>query len=621
MNGTPDRNCDIVMKGGITSGVVYPLVIVELAEEFRFKNIAGTSAGAIAAVVAGAAEYQRVEKQSDAGFRRMEKLPPFLGGKTNGESNLLGLFPPTPSTRQLFNLAIAFVGNDSKLRKAARVIVGLLLVSPPVTIASFLPLVLLLIFHRAVAGWLPVALIGTALLGFGFMVTIIWNVFQAVCFTLPRNRFGFSTGRTPADRKLPGVTDWLFNEIQETAGRTAIDPPLTFGELWLAGQVVAPETRDDVLERCTADRDLRSVNVQMVTTALTHGRPYLLPFEDRTFSFCEPEFREYFPAAVVNHMIAKTQQAQLPCPTCGGELYAMPHGWDIPLVVAARLSLSFPILFTLVPLYGVDYTYKVNQGAAPAKYERCWFIDGGLSSNMPMSLFDSPFPRWPTFGINLDEEHPQYPMGSDEAKNFWMIKREGDGRSNRWTHFPDRGLQGIGGYVAAMLDAIRNWHDNTQLAVPGFRDRVAHIQMRKNEGGLNLNMPDEVIGKLSARGRAVGRELRARFGKAGATRAGLNWNTHRWTRFRSSVALMQKAMRRIDSAFAHTDPAYPSYGDLLARTANDRPKAGYWWKKPATQQPAADAFVTAAKDIARSPVDLSEGAPKPLPELRITPRL
>jgi hypothetical protein len=178
------------------------------------------------------------------------------------------------------------------------------------------------------------------------------------------------------------------------------------------------------------------------------------------------------------------------------------------------------------------------------------------------------------------EEHPQYPMVSDEAKNFWMIKREGGGTSNHWTHFPDAGWKGIGGYVAAILDAIRNWHDNTQLAVPGFRDRVAHIQMRKNEGGLNLNMPDEVIGKLSARGRAVGQELRARFGKAGATRKGLNWNTHRWTRFRSSVTLMQKAMRRIDGAFQHTDAACPSYGDLFARTTNDRPEVGIGGRIP-----------------------------------------
>ena len=41
--------CDIVMKGGITSGVVYPLAAVELSTKYRFVNIGGTSAGAIAA--------------------------------------------------------------------------------------------------------------------------------------------------------------------------------------------------------------------------------------------------------------------------------------------------------------------------------------------------------------------------------------------------------------------------------------------------------------------------------------------------------------------------------------------------------------------------------------------
>ena len=38
-----DRYCDLVMKGGITSGVVYPLAIWTLAKHYRFKNIGGTS--------------------------------------------------------------------------------------------------------------------------------------------------------------------------------------------------------------------------------------------------------------------------------------------------------------------------------------------------------------------------------------------------------------------------------------------------------------------------------------------------------------------------------------------------------------------------------------------------
>ena len=58
---TPDLSCDLVMKGGLTSGIVYPSAIVELAKKYQFKSIAGSSAGAIAAAATAAAEFRRQE--------------------------------------------------------------------------------------------------------------------------------------------------------------------------------------------------------------------------------------------------------------------------------------------------------------------------------------------------------------------------------------------------------------------------------------------------------------------------------------------------------------------------------------------------------------------------------
>ena len=55
----PTRSCDVVLKGGITSGVVYPHGLCELARTYRFSNVGGTSAGAIAAAGAAAAEHGR----------------------------------------------------------------------------------------------------------------------------------------------------------------------------------------------------------------------------------------------------------------------------------------------------------------------------------------------------------------------------------------------------------------------------------------------------------------------------------------------------------------------------------------------------------------------------------
>ncbi len=57
----PQKKCDLVMKGGITSGVVYPPVLGILAEDYKFCSIGGTSAGAIAAAGAAAAEYNRAK--------------------------------------------------------------------------------------------------------------------------------------------------------------------------------------------------------------------------------------------------------------------------------------------------------------------------------------------------------------------------------------------------------------------------------------------------------------------------------------------------------------------------------------------------------------------------------
>src|ERR1700674_2570226 len=100
-----DRFCDLVMKGGITSGVVYPPAICALAKKYRFKNIGGTSAGAIAAAVTAAAEYQPRRDGSMDGFSALEGLPKELGTKgSGGKTQLLRLFQPDRPCLRLFRI-------------------------------------------------------------------------------------------------------------------------------------------------------------------------------------------------------------------------------------------------------------------------------------------------------------------------------------------------------------------------------------------------------------------------------------------------------------------------------------------------------------------------------------
>src|SRR5690242_18907729 len=70
--------CDVVMKGGITSGIVYPWAVCDLATRYRLVNVGGTSAGAIAASAAAAAEYGR--HRPGAGYPVLAELPGVLGG-------------------------------------------------------------------------------------------------------------------------------------------------------------------------------------------------------------------------------------------------------------------------------------------------------------------------------------------------------------------------------------------------------------------------------------------------------------------------------------------------------------------------------------------------------------
>jgi hypothetical protein len=119
-----DRFRDLVMKGGITSGVAYPPAISALAHKYCFKNIGGTSAGAIAAGVAATAEYRRRVTGTMHGFELLDGLPAELG-KTDarGTTRLLRLFQADPCCRRLFRILNA----GSTLRRVARTVSSSLL--------------------------------------------------------------------------------------------------------------------------------------------------------------------------------------------------------------------------------------------------------------------------------------------------------------------------------------------------------------------------------------------------------------------------------------------------------------------------------------------------------------
>lgn len=504
----PERCCDLVMKGGITSGVVYPSAVREIAERFYLIGIGGTSAGAIAASVAAAAEYRRRQTGSFEGFERFEEIARELGAP----GRLLGLFRPDVPTASLFSLVRRFLegraGLVTKLGVGWRLLVGR---------------------ERRLA-------------------------------RIVDNGYGLATGMANGNRQAgeAPLTEWLADTIDEVAGMPSGEP-LTFAHLRGAS---VPGALVGVVDR---DRDA-AIDLRAITTCLTYGRPFEIPFEQDIFAFDPAEWRRLFPERIVAHL-ERTADARRGSTLARDGRLPLPR-LELPVVAAARMSLSFPGLFSMVPLYAV------NWGRTEEPLQRVWFSDGGITSNFPIHRFDALYPRWPTLGLNLQytgpDGEPARRRLQREGGRVFVARDRREGVLDLWHDFERAGSAtgDMVGFAAAIFRAAQVWHDNAYLKLPGYRDRVAEIWLSPDEGGLNLNMDAATIERLIERGREAGRTIAERFATAPGAEP-MSWDGHRWTRFRSAMAGLMHALRLFERNAAVAMPDDATLGQMLAE--RDRP--------------------------------------------------
>lgn len=606
-----DRECDVVMKGGITSGVLYPLAVCELATTYTLRNVGGTSAGAIAAAAAAAAELGRTSSAEGSGFDGLATLPTWL----SEDEHLIGLFQPSARTKRLHGLLIAGVDpTRGGSTKAVRLLLavaayGLGTKRFWLGVVGALPGVLLLAAllrgDLGFWGWLGIA-VATGVTLIGLVIGAAVAAARDATAALSENLYGIVTGSAAANGQ-ESLCDWLADKLDELAGRPRDGDPLTFGDLW------------------GDDPEDPAIVLEMQTTNITVGRPFRLPHELTTrFAFDEATFRRIFPARVVDHLVEKGGT-----PTEHG-LIPMPAARDLPVVVATRMSLSFPVLISAVPLHSIDRSMKHRDGTG---HERTWFSDGGITSNFPISFFDAFLPSRPTFGITLGSFHPRYPQSDDESCNVWMPRDNNEGLLEWWTRWQGGGLGGVVGFFGAILDTMQNWVDNTQTRVPGYRDRIVHISHNASEGGLNLSMPPDTLDRLAERGRQAGRLLVHAYTHPpeaqptadpchpGDTplRRVVSWENHRWVRLRTSLALLSDAATDFSEQFSK------AYADDLAARVGAAPSYPFTNE---TQQGLARDLVTGLRSLAatieaaeaanaRAPLETE--APSPAPVLRIAP--
>ncbi|MFO7168850.1 MAG: patatin-like phospholipase family protein [Chloroflexota bacterium] len=646
---SPLEECDLVMKGGITSGVVYPRAVIELARrQYRFRSIGGTSAGAIAAAVTAAAEYGRLKQ----GFEKLERVAEQL----SRSGFLANLFQPAPQARPLLNIFIEFLERRrpgvppppappgkpairwllSRLgqnRPTAELLLALvsghaadsvasgaqrgaglgarygalgaglvtlaaalvallvcLLAGVPVSPGLLAALAASVVVLAALGAWAG-QMIGTDI---GAAAQVGRDGLAMLRDYVPGKMYGICAGRSvPGHAESSvikdetgayvGLTDWLADTIDDLAGLPPRTAPLTFRHLRYHK---LPDGADV------------GITLRMVTTNLTQRQPYVVPFENDLFLFSEQEMAKLFPDYVVRHLILRarrSQQLQRRFAGVTGEplvgpgqpaeqaqrdwyipyddgveqhrLRFLPAADDLPVVFAMRMSLSFPVLLSAVPLWSISGAAFAEQeqleeatrarrsasgaedSAAPAEaplrleprhLQRNWFSDGGICSNFPIHFFDKWFPPRPTFGINLDQLPEQVRPNSRQVLDYvggQPEQQHEEGERDKYTSdvymprsYPrdwlgarwNRIERDLPGFLRAILDTSLNYRDTMQSLLPSYSDRIVTVRLTKQEGGLNLNMDPETIRRISQKGARAGQEILSQF----------NLQHHQWVRLR-----------------------------------------------------------------------------------------
>jgi hypothetical protein len=715
----PLLECDLIMRGGIASGLVYPTAVAELSKSYKFRCIGGTSAGAIAAAATAAAEYGRREGMHTAPFKRFAEIPEELASRGRlplSKSKLFRLFRPQSNTAPFYALAVTFLRSKKDridvqflkllgtlfvrfptaailgalpglvaalfvltqsafLRSNTTTELGLWLVAALFVIfAAVIQLIAVLLFRRlsilVVTAFLIllaiflafpgskstvaaepandlICFIGAMLLIYvgaaGAALSSVFAAARRAQSELPKNMYGMCLGCGPSRRDgTLQLTDWLHELIQELAGRKATDRPLTIADL-RGGH---------------GSNSADSISIALTTTDITRGTSHTFPHLEGTgrwrgrLYFRASELEQLFPKSVVEWMVAKSEKPLEFFDECGNpsdatDVYALPEPHELPLLLGARMSMSFPFLLSAVPLYTPDETDFDDN---PITLHKLWFSDGGLTSNFPIHFFDSMVPRRPTFGISLADVNdikdrttkvarPDAVLSDDWKKygqfiNMPSTNDKGAFLFTRYLGFENSSFK-LGGFFGALFDASRAWADNELVNMPGYRDRIVHVCLASDEGGYNLDMPRDVVQRIATKGRLAGEMLAARFAPYSgpdpktAWPIKLTWDNHRWIRYRGLMAAFEGLAKQFQQRWKQAAPVGEheelSLGDLLERSSAIEKWFAYPWDDPdqfkfakETTENLAD-FVTGWDPPSKTFNSEKGHAPWPKMRLRVTP--
>lgn len=551
-----------------------------------------------------------------------------------------------------------------------------------VSVTTLASVLFLLIIN---AGLVRAVLISAALLGIGAF--FIWPF---VSLALQINRmvrmpgFGMCTGmRAEGDPNI-SLIEWLHEGIQKSA-QLQLHRPLTFGELWRTPG--GPEIQAGV-------NDPRSIDLRMITTCLSQGRIYELPQknEDAPILFRLSELKDFFPASVIDHLRKHSLRFDINtnalikkrfderrraardtdpdidtkirnCQSKLENLFNQPEpgqahsvnasavisfdirvlpAADLPIVVAARMSMSCPILFQAVPFLGFNF----DTHAEDMEVVRLWFSDGGIGSNFPINIFDQAIPKWPTLGLKLLDESPRLNSKREAlltylpffhylgAEDNLIFPRDQQafaypGKPRTWGTF----IQ----FLFSIYTSAKDGSDQSYLRTPSLRNRVVRVYMNNRSGNaLNLQISPDVINWLGCKVGVQGGK-----NAADAYLADLDndkyrdfvnlWQDHRWVRMRMLIDGLRKFLNgaglAVNSNVLTGAPGAQTLREQIEEAKNSPQlrsltdtESALTIDQAAELNAALDAIIALEKQLAA--LDLPQAyTPTPQSELRFKPQV
>lgn len=416
----------MILKGGVSSGLIYPEFIFQIRKAINISGFAGSSAGAIAAALGACAEY--AWKNGDE-----EAYEKYANSVRDLTKNLISLFDPSLPFRALFKAILLIAPGSGR----ANYIRAIMCFAPTLILGSLIAFLI---------SWLTDSqpIISSLLVVLGAFFALIIHIVSLLILAARNYNFGICKGLT--------LSKWLENAMCEISNNTET---ICFHHFEEAG-----------------------IKFRLAITHLNNGCGLILPTEKLKVKFEKSEFAKIFPQKTMLYLESLQSNPD-------SEIWELPLGPKMPILVALRISSSCPALFEQIPVY--------SDG------KRVFLSDGGICMNFPHDIFKNEENENIVIDIQtIDHNH----LG----ERVWNIKDE----NSQYLV----AINGLFSYVWELIKTMREGHAKHQIYLLDENFHCFRIGLKPNEGGMNLSQNPSSLEELMEIGRDAGAVVAKKMGES-----------------------------------------------------------------------------------------------------------